>query len=226
MQKVPPPPRHTTGDIPVAVFYGGVLAAVPAIVVTARRAGLDVHALADVCAPALAVGHAFGRIGCFLAGCCWGSHCSHPWAVTYTNPEAVAYPFIVPVGAPVHPVQLYEAGAELVLFGLTLWLLSRRLRTGLTWWTWVGGYAVTRFTLETFRGDPRGTSFAGLSTSQGVAVLALVVAVAAATWLLWTSRAARDESPVEPEHAPEAGPEARPEPEGGETSSAEDGVGA
>src|SRR5688572_31370960 len=65
----------------------------------------------DVFAPGLALGHAIGRLGCFAAGCCWGSECDLPWAVTFRNPDANELTG-VPLGIPLHPSQLYERSEE------------------------------------------------------------------------------------------------------------------
>ena len=159
------------------VFYGGLVAAVATGWVLAKRRGLDAHALGDAVAPALAVGHAFGRLGCFFAGCCWGRACDLPWAVVYTDPHAAATSGIFPAGTPVHPVQLYEAAGNLLLALGAWWLLGRRRFSGQVWWSYVAAYALLRFSLEELRGDPRGSWLGGLlSTSQGIALVGLLLA--------------------------------------------------
>jgi phosphatidylglycerol---prolipoprotein diacylglyceryl transferase len=93
------------------VFYGGLIAALLVSWWYMRRKGLPMLATADLFAPAIALGHGIGRLGCFAAGCCWGIACERPWAVTFTNP--VANDLVgVPLGTPLHPTQLYEAIAE------------------------------------------------------------------------------------------------------------------
>lgn len=155
------------------VFYGGFIGAIAAVIVCARKYKMDLWAFADAAAPGVALGHALGRIGCFFAGCCYGKETHVPWAVTFHNPHCIA-----PTGVPLHPTQLYSATNEFILFIiLTLAWPWRRFR-GQIFWLWVGLYAVGRFIIEFFRGDPRGVYFGGaVSTSQIIAAAALVAAV-------------------------------------------------
>ena len=89
------------------VFYGGLIGAVLATAFLLRRRRISFWTFADAAAPSVALGQAFGRVGCFLAGCCWGRECPLPWAVTFTSP--VAHENVgVPLGIPLHPTQLYE----------------------------------------------------------------------------------------------------------------------
>lgn len=103
------------------VFYGGLILAVAVAFWHMRRHRLPLWATSDVFAPGIALGHVIGRLGCFFAGCCYGRPTDVAWAVTFTNPLAAAN-VGTPLGVPLHPVQLYEAGAELVILGLLLWL--------------------------------------------------------------------------------------------------------
>src|SRR4029077_412795 len=70
------------------VFYGGLIGAVLATALLLRSRKISFWTFADAAAPSVALGQAFGRIGCFLAGCCWGRTCDLPWAVTFTSPVA------------------------------------------------------------------------------------------------------------------------------------------
>ncbi|MFK7985409.1 MAG: prolipoprotein diacylglyceryl transferase [Sandaracinaceae bacterium] len=165
---------------PVSAFYGGgfvFFGAVPGGALGLWSAGrwlkLDVLAALDLSAPGLAAGHALGRLGCFLGGCCYGAPFSGPWAVTYTHPFAPgAHP---PV--PRHPTPVYEA-AGLVLIALVLALLPiRRPGTGARAALYLAAYCALRLVVEAFRGDRiRGVWLGGMSTSQGIALLGLVVA--------------------------------------------------
>ena len=106
------------------VFYGGLLAALGVAVWYMRKTKLPGWKTADVFAPAIALGHGIGRLGCFSAGCCWGVECDRPWAVTFTNPAA--HELVgVPLNVPLHPTQLYEAFAEFVIFGLLYWRIRK-----------------------------------------------------------------------------------------------------
>src|SRR5262249_59700289 len=84
-----------------------------------RRTKLPPLQTADVFAPAIALGHGIGRLGCFAAGCCWGIECHLPWAATFRNPAANQL-VGVPLNVPLHPTQLYEAAGEFIIFGI-LW---------------------------------------------------------------------------------------------------------
>ena len=193
------------------VFYGGLIAAVLTAYLLARRRGFDPHALGDAAAPALAIGHALGRIGCFLAGCCWGSACDLPWGVVYSHPDAAATAGIVPAGTPVHPVQLYEAAGNFGLAALAFALLWRRRFVGQVWWSYVLGYALLRFSVEELRGDERGEVLGGLfSTSQGIALLG-----ALAAFVILYLRSSRPSARTRREGESSGRSESGPEPEAG-----------
>jgi phosphatidylglycerol:prolipoprotein diacylglycerol transferase len=129
---------------------------------------------------ALPLAHAVGRLGCFLAGCCYGAAHDLPWAVTYTDPAAADLNG-TPLGRPLHPTQLYEALLELGNFAVVTWVWRRAPRSWAPVATWLGLYGAERFALEFLRGDPRG-AWLGLSTSQWLALAML----GAALWLLAT----------------------------------------
>ncbi len=152
------------------VFYGGLAAAIVVCLVIVRRRGLDAWLIADIMAPAIAIGQAIGRWGCFAAGCCWGKECDLPWAVTFTDPRAERYTG-VPLGTPLHPTQLYLSGADLVLFLILLGASARKKFRGQVFILYLILYSVLRGSLEFFRGDPRGEML-GLSTSQAISVVA------------------------------------------------------
>ncbi len=167
------------------VFYGGLLGAiVGGIWFTRRHPGLGFWQIADVAAPSIALGQSIGRLGCFSAGCDYGSPTHVPWAVTFTNKYA-AQMVGTPLNVPVHPYQLYESAATLLLFFGLLWAHRKRAFTGQTFLLYLGSYAVLRFFLEFFRGDAdRGFVFHGLlSTSQFISLLILPAAVVAYTYL-------------------------------------------
>jgi len=159
------------------VFYGGFALASAASFLYVRRHRLPLGKVADLAAPPLALGQAIGRIGCLMAGCCYGKSCDLPWAVTFSDPAAFQLTG-VPLGIPLHPTQVYHALADLLILAITLRLLARRRFEGQVFWVYVLLYAVLRFVVEMFRGDaPRGVFFGGtLSTSQLIAIPAALVA--------------------------------------------------
>jgi phosphatidylglycerol:prolipoprotein diacylglycerol transferase len=158
------------------VFYGGLIAAVAVAMWYMRRHKLPVWSVSDAFAPGIALGHVIGRMGCFFAGCCFGKQTDVAWAVTFTS-EYAARNVGTPLNVPLHPTQLYEAGAELVILGGLL-LLERRGRpfAGRTFWSYMLFYGITRFVIEFYRGDPRGM-VGTLSTSQFVSVLLVPVSI-------------------------------------------------
>ena len=149
------------------VFYGGLIAAAGVAFGVMKWHRLPVWKLADLISPLIALGLFSGRIGCFLAGCCYGKETSLGWAVVFTNPDSLAR-----LNVPLHPTQLYEAADGLVLFFLLSWMERRKSFDGQIFWLFVLLYSITRFFVEIFRGDPRGFLFTDvLSTSQAVGIL-------------------------------------------------------
>jgi phosphatidylglycerol:prolipoprotein diacylglycerol transferase len=159
------------------VFYGGLIAALLVAFWLVRRYDFSLWTTADLFAPGIALGHVIGRFGCLLAGCCYGRPTDVPWAITFTNPLAAAN-VGTPLGVPLHPTQLYDAGAELLILAILLGT-ERRGRTfaGRTFWLYVLLYGVSRFIIEFFRGDDRGVIM-GISTSQFVSLIAVPFAIA------------------------------------------------
>jgi len=158
------------------VFYGGLILSTVVGLLLVRRYKLPVWRVADVYAPGIALGHVIGRLGCLMAGCCFGRTTSVPWAITFTSPAAAANAG-TPLGEPLHPTQLYDAGAELAIL-IFLLVFERRGRpfAGRTFWLYMLLYAVSRFIVEIYRGDNRGM-LAGMSTSQFVSVLMVPTAL-------------------------------------------------
>jgi phosphatidylglycerol:prolipoprotein diacylglycerol transferase len=159
------------------VFYGGLAAAFVVGLLLIRRYRLPMWTTADLIAPGIALGHVVGRFGCLLAGCCYGRPTTVPWAITFTDPAA-AVNVGTPLGVPLHPTQLYDAGAELLIL-VVLLLTERRWRpyAGRTFWLYMLLYAVSRFVIEFYRGDERGTVFGTLSTSQFASVLIVPISI-------------------------------------------------
>src|SRR5499427_8326531 len=158
------------------VFYGGLIVAVTVALWYIRRVGLPLWTTCDVFAPGIALGHVVGRMGCFFAGCCYGKPTSVPWAITFTDPFAAAN-VGTPLNQPLHPTQLYEAGAEALILVVLLLTESRGKRyPGRTFWLYMLLYAISRYIIEIFRGDPRGT-VGMFSTSQFISIILAPLAV-------------------------------------------------
>jgi phosphatidylglycerol:prolipoprotein diacylglycerol transferase len=152
------------------VFYGGLIAALAVSWWYMRRSRLPLLKTADVFAPAIALGHGIGRLGCFSAGCCWGVACHLPWAVTFRNP--VANDLVgVPLNQPLHPTQLYESFAEFLIFGVLYWRFRRPHRTGAIISLYLMLYSTARFLVEFFRYHEQGNLWDGpLDTSQVISM--------------------------------------------------------
>ncbi len=163
------------------VLYGGVAGGLAAGLAAARALGLRLGTALDAAAPGIAIGVAVGRIGCFVAGCCWGCETTSHLGIAYHNfAQAVR-----PIGVPMHPTQLYEcAGLVAIAIGVWRWQRARAPQPGAVFAVTAVAYAVLRFGIELLRADPRG-AIAGLPTSQ---TLSIVVACAALAWLAVTHR--------------------------------------
>ena len=170
-------PRALLGTIRSAgVFYGGLLLAIPTGVWMARRRNLPLWVVGDIAAICLPVGLAIGRLGCFAAGCCYGTPSDLPWAVTFT--DAVAQQNTgVPLFEPRHPTQIYLAVNALVLTAILLWRWSQRRFEGQVFLWFIVLYGTTRSFWELYRGDAvRGFLIPGvLSTSQAIGVTSAAV---------------------------------------------------
>jgi phosphatidylglycerol---prolipoprotein diacylglyceryl transferase len=178
-------------------FYGGFIGGIVGFVLYfALHPHPPFWRGADLCAPAIALGQAIGRIGCLMAGDDYGRPTSVPWAVTFTDPDAASIGG-APLGVPLHPVQLYESVVCLALFAFLVWLARRKRWDGQVFLAYTLLYAVNRFWLEYFRGDAdRGFVFGGtLSTSQFIGIIAFVVA-----GVLWMMRR------IQPANQPAADP--------------------
>jgi len=154
------------------VFYGGVILAVPTVIWYVKKNSLDIWNTADIFSPSIAVGHAFGRLGCFAAGCCYGKTAeSLPWGVIFTDPECLA-----PTNILLHPTQLYESAGEFINFLLLIAIRKNKAFNGQIFMTYLLLYSVLRFIIEIFRGDAaRGFLIPGISVSQGISILMFLV---------------------------------------------------
>lgn len=152
------------------VFYGGMILAMVAAVFYLRRIRPPQPGLYyDAFAPVLSFAYGFGRIGCFLAGCCFGKFCDYPWAITQR-----------------HPTQLYaffwELGVIMILLGLEKKDLHKRpsvfRRPGDLFILWLALHSVGRLMMESFRDDFRGEQVLGYSVSSLFSILVLVITLA------------------------------------------------
>jgi phosphatidylglycerol---prolipoprotein diacylglyceryl transferase len=176
------------------VFYGGLIGGFLAVAILVPLYKLPFWKAADAFAPGVALGQAFGRQGCFAAGCCWGKPTDALWGVHFTEAghEYTGVPIVGPDGGSLYlwPTQLIESFAMLAVFGFLVWLHRRKKFSGQILITYGIIYSLLRFSIEFVRDDPRGdllglTTLTGLSTSQ---LVSLVVAATALVFLIWRLR--------------------------------------
>ncbi|MFP3928950.1 MAG: prolipoprotein diacylglyceryl transferase [Desulfobacteraceae bacterium] len=161
------------------VFSGGLAAVVIVMIFYLRRRGVSVLKAGDILAPGIALGQGVGRIGCFMAGCCYGKPADVPWAVVFTDPKSLA-----PLNTPLHPTQLYSMGAAFALFGILLFIRSRKRFQGQVFIWFLILHSTARLAVERFRGDDRGLiPGTEMSVTQLVTLLVLLGAVAALYFL-------------------------------------------
>ena len=154
------------------VFYGGFIGALLACIAYAKLRKIDFWEWADFYAPILAFGYGFGRLGCFLNGCCFGAECDLPWAIEFTQAG-------LPTGLR-HPTQLYATVWELVLtLPLLLYVFPKFKfpRTGYIFLSWLLLHATGRFIMESFREDFRGGEIVGLSVSTWISIAIILVSL-------------------------------------------------
>jgi phosphatidylglycerol---prolipoprotein diacylglyceryl transferase len=129
------------------VFHGGFIAAFLMALFYMRRQHLPAMKTMDILAPGIAIGQGIGRLGCFAAGCCWGRECDLPWGVRFRSDFAAP----VPLDKTLHPVQLYESAADLLIFAILYRQASRAHRPGQVIGWYLVLYSTARFIIEFFR---------------------------------------------------------------------------
>lgn len=153
------------------VFYGGLLGSAFAVKIISRYFALDFAKMISILTPAMPLAHALGRVGCALIGCCYGRETRMPIGICYTDS------LYAPNGVPLIPVQLFEALADLVIFGVLVFRLLKRTddyeRSGI-FERYVAMYACVRFLLEFLRGDLARGHLGWFSTSQWISMMLLL----------------------------------------------------
>lgn len=157
------------------VFYGGLIGASLTIVLYTQIHKLALWTLADILAPSIALGHAFGRLGCLMNGCCYGRACAWPWAIHFPQGHET-------FGHGVHPTQIYESLLNLALYALLAWLFRRKQFAGQVFALYLIAYALLRSTVEYFRGDYALHYLSGMVT---VGQMVSVAVLASGLWLWW-----------------------------------------
>jgi phosphatidylglycerol:prolipoprotein diacylglycerol transferase len=154
------------------VFYGSLLFCIPTMLYFFKKNKLPIRPMLDLMAIVTLIVHFFGRIGCFLAGCCYGIEWHGPLSVMFTDEACLA-----PLNTPLHPTQLYSAAMILLILIILLILKSFQKFDGQIFLSYLILYAIGRSILETFRGDlSRGFVIEGyLSNSQFISGLIILI---------------------------------------------------
>jgi phosphatidylglycerol:prolipoprotein diacylglycerol transferase len=131
------------------VFYGSLLVAIPALLIFVRASKIPMLPMLDIIAVTTCLVHGFGRLGCFMAGCCYGLPHSGWMSVTFTHPRSIAEP----LGTPLHPAQLYDAFSIFTIMAILLFLSKRKQFHGQIFLVYLMLYSIGRSVVEMFRGD-------------------------------------------------------------------------
>jgi phosphatidylglycerol---prolipoprotein diacylglyceryl transferase len=172
-------------------YYGGLIAAGTYAWFFLKREKFPFFKAADMAGFAIALGLAWGRMGCFLAGCCFGQVCERPWAAVFPKfspawdlhlkTHRIAATATHPL--PVHPTQLYESIGSLLIAVLAYTVVVPRKRyDGMVFQFFIVAYGVLRFSLEFLREDDRG-GVLGISTSQWISIGLIAGAMSLTKWL-------------------------------------------
>ncbi len=163
------------------VFYGGLIGGVIAGCIYLKRKKLDFGRHLDVFAPAIPLFHAFGRVGCFMGGCCYGMEINH--GITFHNSPIVEANEVSRL-----PVQLIEAGFNIILFMVLAYFLSKSMFKGKLILIYLGAYALERFIIEFFRADELRGNLHGISTSQIISIFIIIVVIIAVVYSNYMDR--------------------------------------
>ena len=152
------------------VFYGGLIGGIIGLSIYTTIYKLKFLEFADIYACVLPLGHALGRVGCFVSGCCYGMPYNGAFGIVYTETLGGA-----PLGISIFPIQILEALLLTVLFAVLLILFIRINKKGIVAAIYLYSYSIIRFALEFFRGDTERGSFMRLSTSQIISIIILLI---------------------------------------------------
>lgn len=158
------------------VVYGGIIGGVAGAYLYCKKKGHDFLRYFDLIMPSIALAQGFGRIGCFLAGCCYGMETDLPVGVVFTHSE------LAPNGVKLLPTQLMSSAGDFLIAIVLIILAKKITEKGKIGILYVILYSVGRFTVEFFRNDARG-SIGALSTSQFISIFTFVAGVIIYIWI-------------------------------------------
>jgi phosphatidylglycerol:prolipoprotein diacylglycerol transferase len=156
------------------VFYGSLIFCFASLIIYLRKKKIPIWPMLDIMAVTAVIVHAFGRTGCFFAGCCHGLPTQSFLGVVFTDPHCAASP----LNTPLHPTQLYSVFMLVTIFTILIFLKSRKKFHGQLLLVYIVFYAIGRSIIETFRGDyHRGFVIDGIiSNSQFISMIMIVLA--------------------------------------------------
>jgi phosphatidylglycerol:prolipoprotein diacylglycerol transferase len=183
------------------VLYGGLIAAAVAFFVFCAVNRIRPLALLDIITPSIFLGIGFGRIGCFLNGCCYGKESTLPWAVQFPRESATFVALVEKklldehalCTPALHPTQIYSAIDGFVLAALTAWYFSHRRRNGEVFAIGLTIYPITRFLIEFIRNDEPGLLWPRLTISQWISAGMFLIAIG---YMVWLSRRPAVREPI------------------------------
>ena len=157
------------------VVYGGIIAGVLAAIIYCKRKKLVILEYFDLCSASIALAQGFGRIGCFLAGCCYGRETTSSLGVVF--PEGS----LAPAGVKVLPTQLFSSAGDFGIMFVLLWHYHHRKKVGDTGFLYMLLYGIGRFGIEFLRNDNRG-EVGIFSTSQFISLFIIAAAILLFFW--------------------------------------------
>lgn len=172
------------------VFFGSVFGGIAGVLLYCRRRKIVPIQMLDVIAPSMFIGEGFGRIGCFLYGCCFGQACDLPWAVRFP-PDSLTFTKLVERGTitpdaastiALHPTQLYSSVSAFLLAGLLAWWYRRKPFDGAVFSLALILYPIIRFVIETLRDDEPGRLGTGMTFSQLVSIGMVLAGIGSMVW--------------------------------------------
>lgn len=166
------------------VVYGGIIGGILILYVYSRFKKLNFLQYMDLIVPSVSIGQGFGRIGCLLAGCCYGRETDCPIGIVFHNSE------FAPNGVSLLPTQIFSSLGDFLIAGFLIWYAGKQKKDGKVISMYLILYGVGRFIIEIFRNDPRG-NVGTLSTSQFISIF--MVAFGAGMMYFVTHRKMKEE---------------------------------
>jgi len=156
------------------VFSGGLIVVALVMSWYMKHHHLSFWKMGDLWAPAIAIGQSIGRIGCFMAGCCYGKPTDLKWGVVFTHPQSLARPLNIPL----HPTQLYASLSGLIIFIVLMVVYAKKQFQGQVFLWFLILHSTGRLLIERFRGDDRGLiPGSDMSITQLITLLILIASV-------------------------------------------------